>query len=289
MTVVAERAPAKINLTLEILGRRADGYHELLSLVAFANVCDVVTIDTEGPRRLVVSGPMAAALAGPNILDKAVALLDGFTSKLAIGTVFLEKRLPVAAGIGGGSANAAALLRAISRANAAAGRDVDWHAVAVRVGADVPVCLAGRASWMRGIGDVLSPLRTALPRLDVVLINPMTAVPADKTAQVFRKLGARTVREAARRDEPDLSDRARLVDYMRRCGNDLAEAAATVVPEMRDVLGALADQAEAELVAVSGAGPTCFAVFPDAARARRAAEDLRALYPHWWIETAVIE
>ncbi|MFA5948937.1 MAG: 4-(cytidine 5'-diphospho)-2-C-methyl-D-erythritol kinase [Hyphomicrobium sp.] len=288
MTLIAERAPAKVNLTLEILGRRADGFHELSSLVAFADVCDAVTIDTEGPRGLVVSGPMAAHLAGPNILDKAVALLCRATSKLAIGTIYLEKRLPVAAGLGGGSANAAALLRAISRANPDAGRDVDWHAVAARLGADVPVCLAGEASWMRGIGDVLSPLRYALPRLDVVLVNPMAAVPADKTAQVFRKLGARPGGEAARHDEPEFADRARLVAYLRRCGNDLAEAAATIVPEMRDVLAALANQAEADLVAVSGAGPTCFAILPDAARAQRAAEDLRLLNPHWWIETAVI-
>ena len=190
MPVVIETAPAKINLTFEVRGRRADGYHELLSLVAFADVADVVSLDTEGVMGVAVSGPFAAEIVGPNLLDRTLALLQERAPELVLGAVHLEKRLPVAAGIGGGSADAAALLRAVAKVNLKQRDSVDWSALAVRLGADVAVCLGCRAAWMSGAGGGVEPLAARLPTLDAVLVNPRAHVPADKTAQVFRKLGA---------------------------------------------------------------------------------------------------
>ncbi len=161
MQVFTEQARAKVNLTLRVRGRRADGYHDLDSLVAFADVGDTVSL-TLGPERVVtVTGPFAAGIAGPNLLDRCLAFAGMATAPLQLGAVRLEKQLPVAAGLGGGSADTAALLRAIRRANDrpdAAAVD-DWFRLAAQLGADVPVCLENRASFISGIGETVVPRR----------------------------------------------------------------------------------------------------------------------------------
>src|SRR5262245_34650411 len=153
-----ECARAKINLTLSVLGRRPDGYHELESLVSFADVADTLTLRTGPDCRITVRGPFAADIEGPNLLERALALLRECDTGLRLGPVELEKNLPVAAGLGGGSADAAALLRAVRRANPERAEQVPWHEVAARLGADVPVCLLGKPALMRGIGDRIEPL-----------------------------------------------------------------------------------------------------------------------------------
>ncbi len=290
MPVITERAPAKINLTLEVRGRRPDGYHELLSLVAFADVADVVSLDTEGPTGVRVSGPFQAEIAGPNVLDRALSLLQERVPGVALGAVGLEKRLPVAAGIGGGSADAAALLRAVARANPGLEDQVDWQGLARRLGADVAVCLESRASWMSGAGEVVEPLSSPLPELHVVLVNPRAQVPADKTAQVFQKLAAPPHCDVrpARATKCPFESRAELMAFLAANGNDLEPAAIAVVPALVGVMTALTRLPGIELARLSGAGPTCYGIFPSASAAEAAAAALTLAHPSWWVAQTVL-
>src|SRR6266436_2792294 len=182
----AEKAPAKVNLTLRVLGRRADGYHDIESLVAFAGVGDALTFTPGGALALAVGGPTAAAAGdvADNLVLKAARALAERVEGLKLGRFTLSKRLPVSAGLGGGSADAAAALRLLARANRMAPDDPRLLQAARATGADVPVCLDPRARLMRGIGDILSdPLD--LPKLPAVLVNPGVAVP---TRDVFAAL-----------------------------------------------------------------------------------------------------
>src|SRR5215471_5589298 len=184
-----ELARAKINLTLTVLGRRCDGYHDILSLVTFADVGDRVTLLPGRDRQVTVSGSFASAIEGPNLLDKALDLLWRLQPNLRLGSVELEKALPVAAGLGGGSADAAALLRAVRQANPGHAAAIDWRGLAARLGADVPVCLAGKPAVMTGVGDQIAPLAPslALTPLACVLVNPRMPL---LTAEVFAAFDA---------------------------------------------------------------------------------------------------
>ena len=289
---VVEAAPPKVNLTLTVLGRRpSDGYHELDSIVAFAHdIADTVTLTPRMPPVVTSSGPFAPSIAGENLLDVALRAVAAAAPSLALGAVHLNKQLPIAAGIGGGSADAAALLRAIRRANPGAAAAVDWHGLAARLGADVPVCLAAQAQRMTGVGERLTAL-PRLPVLAVVLVNPLAPVPADKTARVFRTLAAPPVVESdpiPGRACPTLATRSDLtqtdlIAHMRATGNDLTAAATAVVPEVADVLAALRATADCELAQLSGGGPTCFGVYPNMVIAAAAAASLRRSHSRWWV------
>jgi len=289
MTTIRELAPAKINLTLEIAGRRGDGFHELASLVAFASVGDMVTLNTTALAEVAVSGPFSSRIEGANTLDRTLELLSRAAPDLKLGAVHLDKILPVAAGIGGGSADAAALLRAVRTANGRAGAKVDWHALARRLGADVPVCLEGQSLWMTGTGEELADVRDGVTPLDALLVNPMARVPRDKTARVFSALGAEALpADYAPPPAPSFGSRAALIAFMRERDNQLASAALSVVPEIGSVLAALQQLDGIEHAAVSGAGPTCFGVFTDGDAAEAAWRALSAARPKWWIETATL-
>jgi 4-diphosphocytidyl-2-C-methyl-D-erythritol kinase len=283
--LVIEPAWAKVNLTLRVRGRRPDGYHELESLIAFADIGDRVRFEPSTRVGVHAIGPFAAAITGPNLLQVTLARLAEAEPRLVLGSVILEKLLPVAAGIGGGSADAAALLRAVRRANPALAGDVAWAGIAAGLGADVPVCLASEPALVRGIGEQISVV-PGLPRLAVVLANPLAPVPPDKTARVFSKLGAPAV---AATPEPSLvsptrlQSAASLIALMRNEGNDLLAAATAIVPEIAEVRVALAEQAGCLFAGLSGAGPSCFAVFPGPQEATGAADSLRRLRPNWWV------
>jgi 4-diphosphocytidyl-2-C-methyl-D-erythritol kinase len=279
-----ELARAKINLTLRVLGRRADGYHEIESLVAFAAIGDRLAL-TPGPEcRLTVSGPFARDIDGPNLLETALVLLREHDATLQLGTVLLEKNLPVAAGLGGGSADAAALLRAVRRANPERAGAVAWHALAARLGADVPVCLAGVPALISGVGDNVGPLGAAygLPPVAAVLVNPRLPLP---TAQVYAALAAGPAPASAPPTAPPspMSDLAALVDFMRRHGNDLERPATALLPTITDIKAALAAQPGCRIAAMSGSGPTCFGIFADDASAARAIAALASQHRQWWI------
>lgn len=287
---VTEYARAKINLTLSVLGRRGDGYHELLSLVAFADTADTLSLDPAGPPGIVVKGPFASAIDGPNLLTAAIERIATMAPGLSIGKVTLVKTLPVAAGLGGGSSDAAALLRAVRAAYPAA-CGLDWTALARCLGSDVLVCFANRATWMSGAGENLQCLSQPLPRLDAVLVNPRAVVPNDKTARVFRALAAPAlagISGSTTSALPAIPDRAELLALMRRTGNDLDAPATAVVPQIEVVLDALEACSGVEIARLSGAGPTCFAVFSDPAAASAAATELTAAHPDWWVQRAVI-
>jgi 4-diphosphocytidyl-2-C-methyl-D-erythritol kinase len=286
MTVVTERARAKINLTLSVLGRRRDGYHAVLSLVAFADAGDDVRLDPAAPTGLTVTGPFAMAIAGPNLIETAQRLIADAAPGLSVGHVSLVKNLPVASGIGGGSSDAAAVLRAIRKAHPEATAHVDWFGLARTLGADVSVCFADRAVWMSGAGETLHPLDPPLPPLDAVLVNPQAPVPADKTARVFRALGAPALGpedNGVTSAIPTLPDRAELLALLARTVNDLEAPATAIVPQIEDVIAALEACPGVHMARLSGAGPTCFAICDDAASAKAAAAALAAAHPGWWV------
>jgi len=278
--VLTETARAKVNLTLEVLGRRTDGFHELESLVAFAAIGDEVTLRVGAPLGVTVSGPNASAIDGENIAARALAVLVEAAPALVLGGVHIEKRLPVAAGIGGGSADAAAVLRAVARANPELAAAIDWHALAASLGADVPVCLASTAQFMWGIGGETARV-AALPPLPAVLVNP--GVPL-ATAAVFEALGAppAAARIAAPSVPGPFADLASVAAYVNAHGNGLETAAKTLCPGISAVLAALACMPGVILARMSGSGPTCFALCESDKAAEAAARLIRAQELRWW-------
>ena len=291
---VSESAPPKVNLTLRVLGRRLDvphkGYHELDSIVAFAHdIADEIVL-TPGPSHAVTTtGPFGGSIAGENLIAVSLACLAQAAPFLTLGAVQLIKNLPVAAGIGGGSADAAAVIRAVQRANSDAAATIDWNNIATRLGADVPVCLTSRAQRMTGIGQHLTAIE-AFPELAAVLVNPQLPVPADKTAQVFRKLAAPPLTGTSSAASPHhFESRAALLAHMRTVGNDLLGSARLVVPAIDDVLSALTACPSCELAQLSGGGPTCFGIFPDMTAAHAAAATLSRAHPSWWIRASRLQ
>lgn len=292
MSQFVEIARPKVNLTLRIFGKRPDGYHSLASLVGFATgPADHLTLDCAGSNAVTVAGPFAGSIAGVNLLetvrDLVAAAAAADLPALRIGHVHLEKNLPVAAGIGGGSADAGALLRAIRAANPGLAATIDWNAIARRLGADVPVCLLNRAAFMTGIGEHVTPV-VDMPRLPVVLLNPRIGVPADKTARVFRALAAQPLpKDHADPLPPDRLSCEALIGLI-DSGNDLERAACDVMPAISHVLDELRATPRCRVAAMSGAGPTCFGVFEDEAATIKAAEYLCERQPQWWIAAATL-
>jgi 4-diphosphocytidyl-2-C-methyl-D-erythritol kinase len=281
-----ELARAKVNLTLRVLGRRPDGYHDIASLVAFAAIGDWIAF-TPGPDcRVTACGPFAGAIVGANLLDRVLELLHGQDPQLQLGAVALDKILPVAAGLGGGSADAAALLRALRRANPERGAAIDWHGLAARLGADVPVCLAGELAMMGGIGDRLEPVDPSrvLPPLPCVLVNPRVALPTSRVFAAFDDTLHSPGTGAQRAQAPGFLDVDRLLAHMRVHGNDLEAAATSLLPVIAEIKSALTAQASCRVAAMSGSGPTCFGIFREAGAAEAAAQAIARKYPNWWIQ-----
>ena len=285
---LVEDAPAKVNLTLRVLGRRADGYHEIESLVAFAGVGDALSFAPGGALALNVRGPSAGeagAIADNLVLKAARALADRLPT-VGAGTFDLEKRLPVAAGLGGGSADAAAALRLLARTNNLAADDPLLYAAARATGADVPVCLDPRTRLMRGIGEILSsPFK--LPPLQGVLVNPGVAL-ATKAVFARWKPPAAPIVPADLTVLTAMSKRDQLVRFLLSQANDLESAAIALAPVVADVLLALSSQPRCELARMSGSGATCFAVFASAVDAIKAAEAIHAEYPNWWVRATAL-
>ena len=280
--MITEVARAKVNLTLEVLGRRPDGYHELASLVAFANLGDHLTLDVLRPVSVSVDGPFSPTLAGENLIEVAIRRLTDAEPRLKLGHVHLDKQLPVAAGIGGGSADAAAIIRAVRRANPDLVDAVDWLKIAVGLGADVPVCVASQTAWMTGIGDVVMPLR-GWPVLHAVLVNPLVPAPSDKTAQVFRRLGAAPVIEQPQPKPPESGEAA--IDFLASRGNALERAAMAVMPIAAAIKTALLGIPGCRYAAISGGGPTCFGIFDEP---EVAASVLSRIEPTWWVRAVAL-
>ena len=281
---LADVAPAKVNLTLHVLGRRADGYHEIESLVAFADVGDRLTFVPGDTLALDVTGPTAAAAGegADNLVLKAARALAERVDGLRLGRFSLDKQLPVAAGLGGGSSDAAAALRLLARVNDLSLDDERVRAAARVTGADVPVCLDPKARMMRGIGEVLSD-PFALPELPGVLVNPGVAVP---TKDVFAALAAPPLTAPAHAEDFFTidTDAAALVSILAARRNDLEIPAIKLQAVIADVLEALQASPHCLLARMSGSGATCFALFGSAGAAQVAARKLKAAQPGWWVQ-----
>jgi len=282
---LVENAPAKVNLTLRVLGRRADGYHDIESLVAFADLSDRLSLSPGAGLALTVAGPWAqqAGVGADNLVLKAAQALLARAPDLVLGAFHLDKNLPVAAGLGGGSADAAAALRLIARANGLSGDDPRLYAAARATGADVPVCLEPRTRVMRGIGEQLSaPL--ALPPLHALLVNPRVAL---ATRQVFAAWQPAAQPAAPLDFAAAPPDHARFVQALAAQANDLEAAAIKLAPQIADVLASLRALDACRLARMSGSGATCFGLFDSAPAAQSAAHEMRAFlggkFPRWWM------
>ncbi|MBB2960842.1 4-(cytidine 5'-diphospho)-2-C-methyl-D-erythritol kinase [Methylobacterium sp. R2-1] len=286
MSVLTTRAPAKINLTLHVLGRRpGDGYHALESLVAFAEVADTLELTPGSDLTLDVFGPTAGP-AGPlddNLVLRAARRFADGVDGLRLGAFRLHKRLPVAAGIGGGSSDAAAALRLLAELNRLPLDHPAVIAAARATGADVPVCLDPRARMMRGAGEEIGPV-LGLAALPAVLVNPGVPV---ATAPVFKALGLAVGQQLDGAAHPAIGrglDAEAVLGTIAPARNDLEAPALTVAPVIGEALTLLRAQVGCRLARMSGSGATVFAVFQDQAAAQAAAEAVRTVQPGWWVE-----
>ena len=294
MSGLMEEGRAKVNLTLRVVGRRTDGYHDLESVVAFADCADKLTL-TPGPElSLQTVGPLATACGelSDNLVLKAARLLGEAVADLKSGTFVLDKLLPVAAGIGGGSADAGAALRLLARLNNLSLDDKRLQKVALKVGADVPVCLVSRACDMMGIGEQLLPLSP--PKMPSVLVNPCVPV---ATKDVFAALGLRhgelrvgvadVMTEASSWPEEGGS-LEEWVEALAAGSNDLEEPAMRIQPAIGKVIAVRNATDGAWLARMSGSGATCFAVYENTAEAQRAADKIRLQRPSWWVHAGTL-
>jgi len=277
-----EAAPAKINLALHITGRRADGYHALESLVAFAEVGDEIEARPAPEDSLSVTGPFAKALIGADgnlVLRALAAFRVRWPAALPAGVaVTLRKNLPIAAGLGGGSADAAATLRLLAQLSAVPVDFADLLELALPLGADVPMCLYSRPAEVRGLGEIVLPLKH-FPPLHAVLVNPLLPL---ATADIFRRL--------ERRDNPGLPDLgdplvrpAQLALWLSETRNDLEGPAILLVPVIAQLKQHLGRASGCILARMSGSGATVFGLFGSSAQAHQAAHDLRETWPDYWV------
>jgi 4-diphosphocytidyl-2-C-methyl-D-erythritol kinase len=277
--VIEEFARAKVNLALHVLGRRADGYHDLDSIVAFADIGDRLTFEPAPALSLSVYGPFSGSLAtgGDNLVLKAAdALARVFPGKIAPARIVLEKNLPLASGLGGGSADAAATLRGLLRLSGLAPPDDTIRKIALEIGADVPVCIDQTAARMRGVGDELERL-DGFAALSAVLINP--GVPS-RTSDVFHALRLQPGAPAFRAIATPID--------LARCRNDLEAPAKQLTPSIGTVLSMLRGRRGLAFARMTGSGATCFGIYEDSASAMGAAQAIRTAHPGWWCVAATL-
>ena len=282
-----EAAPAKVNLALHVTGRRADGYHDLESLVVFVDVADEVVAYPARADRLRVVGPFAAAAGNTesNLVMRAVRSFRArWPDHIPDGLdIELTKNLPVAAGIGGGSADAAAMLRLLARMGAEDVPLAELRAVALTLGADVPACLISRACEVRGIGEILYPLQN-FPHSHLLLVNPLVPV---VTADVFRRLESRQNPPMPALPQP-LTRPAQLGLWLAETRNDLEAAAIALVPAIGELIRDMGSLDGCVLARMSGSGGTVFGLFGSAAQAHQAAHEMRARHPNAWVAAAPV-
>ncbi|MHA6723100.1 4-(cytidine 5'-diphospho)-2-C-methyl-D-erythritol kinase [Sphingomonas sp. RS2018] len=266
MTTITEPAPAKLNLALHVRARRADGYHELETVFAFVRDGDVLTVTPAAEPSFEIDGPFGRHLSpgDDNLVSRARVAFERHIATLPTFAIRLTKNLPVASGIGGGSADAAAMLRACARIAGVAANDPRLFAIAADLGSDIPACLDGRATIGRGRGERLQPL-AGLSSRPVLLVNPGVAV---STRDVFARW--------------DGIDRGPLPDDPLAGRNDLTAAAMAVAPVIGDVIAALDASGTATFVRMSGSGATCFALFDNDIDRDLAAQSIQSDHPDWW-------
>ncbi|WP_298920615.1 4-(cytidine 5'-diphospho)-2-C-methyl-D-erythritol kinase [uncultured Roseobacter sp.] len=267
-------APAKINLTLHVVGQRSDGYHLIDSLVAFADIGDIVEL-TVGPREFSVSGPEAQHLGSEdsNLVVRVAKLFPGLPDL----SIALTKNLPVASGIGGGSADAAATFRGLAAMQA--GQAVPKVDQLLELGADIPMCVSCAAARIRGIGQEITIL-PKMPSLHAVLVNPRAAV---STPKVFQSLPVRK-NPPMPVDLPSFAGASEFADWLLAQRNDLQATAIALEPSIETVIQALESQPGCLMARMSGSGATCFGVFKNADASLAAAKEIGLMHPEWWVQ-----
>jgi len=277
-----ELAHAKINLSLRVLGRRPDGYHELESLVVFADAADRLLIEPSETLSLSLGGPFAGQLETEpdNLVLRAARALQEFADVTSGAAISLEKNLPLASGIGGGSADAAAALRVLCKIWRLQATRSELVRLGLKLGADVPVCLTSAPALMRGVGEKITSVEP-LPSLPLLLVNPGVAV---STAEIFKLLQASPLKSEVdyAAPAPEFSSMEELILWLHENPNDLEKPAIALAPVIASVLHALRD-AGCSFARMSGSGATCFGLFSDAATARLTASTLRHSHPDWWV------
>lgn len=283
--MITEFARAKVNLTLHITGRRSDGYHLLESLVVFPDIGDQLSFEGASDLSLEVVGAQSAELDGQDniILRAAKSLQEAFDVSQGA-HIILEKNLPVASGIGGGSADAAAALRGLCALWSLKPDASALHALALKLGADVAVCLGGASAMMSGIGDVVEPLE-GLPAFHMVLVNCRKPV---STAAVFRSLITSEMTAAPSRISYKSASFSMMIESLAAGSNDMQEPATALEPEIKTCLESLATCKGVALTRMSGSGATCFGIFESRSLAEAARRDLSQRHPHWWIRAATV-
>ena len=288
MAAIARLAPAKVNLFLHVGPLETDGYHPLASLVAFADIGDRATVEPADRLSLAVTGPFAAALEneGDNLVLRATRALGAAAGIGEPGLrITLDKQLPVAAGLGGGSSDAGAVLKLARDSLGLPFDDAALADIAAGLGADGPMCLHARAAWAEGRGDVLT-FETGLPPLPALLVNP--GVPSS-TGAVYRAFDAGSPGRADRPAPTAGRDLPSVIDWLAVQRNDLQAPAVTLTPAIGAALSATAALPGARITRMSGSGATVFALFDTAAAAEAAGRALAALQPAWWVKTTVLQ
>ncbi len=279
------QAAAKVNLTLNVVGRRDDGYHLINGLVVFAGIGDVLEVEPAERFGLEIDGPFGEAVAagGDNLVARAAHGFAALAGREPAVRITLRKNLPVAAGIGGGSADAGATLRALAALWQPALDRSDLEELALSLGADVPVCLLARPAYMSGIGEVIA-CAPDLPAAHLVLVNPGVQL---STATVFAGTAGHYSAPRQRLSGAP-GDAAALADWLRAGGNDLTRAACVLEPRIAVAIARIAAARGCLLERMSGSGPTCFGLFATAAAARRAALEIAAENAAWWVRAAPV-
>nr|TFG52532.1 MAG: 4-(cytidine 5'-diphospho)-2-C-methyl-D-erythritol kinase [Hyphomicrobiales bacterium] len=270
-------APAKLNLFLHVGEKRADRYHALESLVVFADLCDVLTFERADCLSLQITGPFSGALTvGPDnlVLRAADALRAGQGARIT-----LEKNLPVASGIGGGSADAGAVLRGLNMFWNLKHDVVALNQIASSIGSDVPVCLLSQSAWVAGRGEIVHRLMNIAP-FELVLVNPNVPL---ATKEIFARLNVRSGLGAISPPANEIKSVWDLVGYLADFGNDLEAPACALAPVIDEVLEALAHEPGCVLAQMSGSGATCFGIFQESAWADGAAERIERDHDDWWV------
>lgn len=273
------RAPAKLNLYLHITGRRPDGFHLLDSLAVFIDVADTLTVLQSDDILLDIAGPFAAQLTGDNLVLKAANALQEQYCIIQGAHIVLKKKIPVGAGLGGGSTDAAAVLTLLA---------AKWkikeplYDIAASLGSDVPACMAAKPVRMGNIGDELTPV-TLIGELHLVLVHPCEPLMTADVYRAYANMAQSFSKPAALPEKLQAED---VPDILSSLGNDLDAAAISVQPKIGDILRAISATLDVKLARMTGSGAACFGLYKDAESATRAAEMLTAQHPEWWVRAA---
>ena len=284
---ICEAARAKVNLTLHIKGKRGDGYHELESLVVFADVSDELVFTPAAEDRLSLEGPFAGLVDGENLVLKAKRAFASWLGVTVSGDFRLKKNIPVAAGLGGGSSDAAAAIRALLKVYDRDENTKTFIRQSASIGADVPVCLQNSAAWMCGLGERVTPVSGLTP-LPALLVNPGVKL---STAAVFKTLNAKPLQPEEAGPPPPFPgwrNPQEAAVWLNEGRNDLEAPAIALEPAVKSVLDALRRLDGCMLRRLSGSGPTCFGIFLSQDAAAEAASEMRRSYPNWWVQATTL-